>query len=396
MPLRSTRYSVALFVSLLLAALADNARAADDNKPKAPVPPPRVQGPPSVTPPQVRFPRAHRRQFDVGPEGFKNATQVTSAWKEAITPAGDATVRVLCGDKQVGYGTVVESEGWIVTKASLLSGDVVCQFADRQKFDARVAGSDERSDLALLKIDAHKLKSVAWRSGELPTIGTIVAASAPGDKLLAMGVVSDIPLKIPGPTKTEAPRGYLGIRLGGDGGDTEIQTVTPDSAAAQAGLLAGDKVQAIDGVDMKTTQQIVELIGSLPPGKKIKIAVKRGDDDVAVYAVLGNQQANSAGEAVKLSQDNWGGGPFSERRRGFPLVISDDLTIAPNECGGPLVDTDGKAVGVNIARALRVTSYALPAKLVQETVTKLKQQDDAAHGAPAVPAGQKAPAASKK
>ena len=55
-----------------------------------------------------------------------------------------------------------------------------------------------------------------------------------------------------------------------------------------------------------------------------------------------------------------GGGPFSDRRWGFSKVIPHDLGIAPTECGGPLVDLDGHCVGVNIARALRVASYALP------------------------------------
>jgi S1-C subfamily serine protease len=47
--------------------------------------------------------------------------------------------------------------------------------------------------------------------------------------------------------------------------------------------------------------------------------------------------------------------------------------LQPKDCGGPLVDTEGRAVGINIARALRVTTYALPARIVQETVTALKR-----------------------
>ena len=51
-------------------------------------------------------------------------------------------------------------------------------------------------------------------------------------------------------------------------------------------------------------------------------------------------------------EDDWGGGPFSERRWGFPLVLPHDTPLRPKDCGGPLVDTDGQVGGINIARNL--------------------------------------------
>jgi serine protease Do len=43
-------------------------------------------------------------------------------------------------------------------------------------------------------------------------------------------------------------------------------------------------------------------------------------------------------------------------------------------CGGPLVNLDGQAVGLNIARADRVTTYALPARLVKQALDSLKSK----------------------
>ena len=74
-----------------------------------------------------------------------------------------------------------------------------------------------------------------------------------------------------------------------------------------------------------------------------------------------------------MPEDEWGGGPFSVRREGFPSVLPHDVAVLPNQCGGPLIDTDGKAVGINIARALRVTTYAIPADIVQQVVAPLKK-----------------------
>src|SRR6516162_587343 len=52
--------------------------------------------------------------------------------------------------------------------------------------------------------------------------------------------------------------------------------VTPDGPAARAGLAAGDRIVAIDGVPMTDFRQIVEYI-SARPGERINIEYRRGD-----------------------------------------------------------------------------------------------------------------------
>jgi S1-C subfamily serine protease len=41
-------------------------------------------------------------------------------------------------------------------------------------------------------------------------------------------------------------------------------------------------------------------------------------------------------------------------------------------CGGPVVDLSGKAVGVNIARAGRVETYAVPADTAKLLIRELR------------------------
>jgi hypothetical protein len=41
--------------------------------------------------------------------------------------------------------------------------------------------------------------------------------------------------------------------------------------------------------------------------------------------------------------------------------------------GGPVLDINGKAVGLNMARVDRVTTYALTAKIVQDTFKTLNR-----------------------
>ena len=65
-------------------------------------------------------------------------------------------------------------------------------------------------------------------------------------------------------------------------------------------------------------------------------------------------------------------GEVSQRAEGFEQAIEHDSVLQPWLCGGPLVNLDGKAIGLNIARAGRVTTYALPAKLVKRILDNLK------------------------
>src|SRR5262249_33204710 len=66
------------------------------------------------------------------------------------------------------------------------------------------------------------------------------------------------------------------------------------------------------------------------------------------------------------------GSKLSDKRTGFPNILQHDTVLAPADCGGPLVDLDGKAVGINIARAGRVESFAIPSDTVLALLPDLK------------------------
>ena len=59
----------------------------------------------------------------------------------------------------------------------------------------------------------------------------------------------------------------------------------------------------------------------------------------------------------------------------FPNALQHDLTIRPDECGGPIVNLDGQVVGVNVARGGRVKSYAITNKDLIEVIGSLKRSN---------------------
>jgi serine protease Do len=293
---------------------------------------------------------------------LKNNAQIKSLLKPTLARCAAATVRVLGDDHAVALGTVVAADGLIATKASQLSGKLECQLADGHKLPATVVGQDEATDLALLHVDAKNLAPVVWAAAAAAP-GSLVAATSPGEAPTMIGVISDVPQAMPGPNRQNMPHGWLGINVAGEG--AEVQSVTPDSAAAKAGLKNGDQIKRVDGAEIHSADHLIETLSRMAPNKKVKLLVARKDKQLELEATL----SKSPG---RLPYDNWGGGPFSDRRWGFAAVIPHDLAIAPTDCGGPLVDIDGRCQGVNIARALRVTSYALPPRVVQETIEKIR------------------------
>jgi serine protease Do len=112
------------------------------------------------------------------------------------------------------------------------------------------------------------------------------------------------------------------------------------------------------------------IIQTLRPGQEVSLRVKREDGETATVKV---KLARYPGELFDRSaRMNMMGSELSHRLGGFPVILQHDLLIRPRDCGGPLVDLEGKALGVNIARAGRTESLALPSEVVQKLLPELK------------------------
>ena len=77
-------------------------------------------------------------------------------------------------------------------------------------------------------------------------------------------------------------------------------------------------------------------------------------------------------QAQRINQQNRMGSVLSKRRSDFPLVFQTDVGLNANQCGGPVVDLNGNIVGLNIARAERVSSLALPVETILPAIEVLK------------------------
>jgi serine protease Do len=72
------------------------------------------------------------------------------------------------------------------------------------------------------------------------------------------------------------------------------------------------------------------------------------------------------------------GSELSSRRTGYPIILQHDSVLKPSDCGSPLVDLEGRVLGINISRAGRVESWAIPTEVIRPLLADLK----AGKGAP--------------
>ncbi|RMF40228.1 MAG: PDZ domain-containing protein [Planctomycetota bacterium] len=304
----------------------------------------------------------------------RNNLFVLRSFHDAIGQSWQATVRVSAGGDQVALGVVVDARGWILTKASQLPGDedIYCELYNGREYPAQIVDKAVDNDLALLHIDADGLPVAQWRR-RIPPRGSWVATTDASEMPRAVGVVST------GIVAVEQSTAVLGVNLTDTSQGAAVIHVLPGTGADLAGLRMGDTIFEVNGRSVTGLRSFRRAITGMHGGDTVALRVRRGDQELALKAILMDLSDELLDDTeMEVS------GPVSARSTGFEQVFMHDTVLQPHECGGPLVDLDGQVVGLNIARAGRVTTYALPADVVLPLVdemlqrARLVQQDSAA------------------
>lgn len=301
----------------------------------------------------------------------KNSPTVRQAFADVIAKASESTVLIrgtaAADTKSESLGTIVTSDGFIITKASELRGDLRITLKDKRQFPATIIGVVDTVDLAMLKVDADDLHAIEWGDSVNISDGMWVASSGIRDEPIAVGMTS-----LPGRRKVSMKNAYMGVQLEQADGGAIIRAIVPDTGAAKAGLQPGDKIIGVNATPTPERDDITGIIGDLSVGTVVKLQIVREGEEQTVDVTLAARPQPSDPRARRGDRMNSMGGPLSSRRAGFPAVIQHDSVLSPTTCGGPLVTLDGKAIGINIARSGRVESFALPADIVQSYLDDLK------------------------
>ena len=334
-----------------------------------------------------------------------------------------------------GSGFFISADGYAVTNNHVIANAKTVQVTtdDGRTLPAKVVGADERTDLALIKVEGRNFPYVKFADHD-PRIGDwVIAVGNPfglGGTVTA-GIVSargrdigastyddfiqiDAPVNkgnsggpsfdldgnvigvntaifspsggsvgigfdIPADTAKmvvaqlkdhgQVTRGWMGVR---------IQTVTADiadslgmkkpegaivdepqagSPAAKAGIMAGDVITAVDGMQMKDSRALARKIASMTPGTSVKLDVMHNGSEKTVSLTLGRlpdeRQAEASGSGTSESGTPRLGltlAPASETGdgdRGVAITAVDPNGPAAEhgvKAGDVILDVSGKAV----------------------------------------------------
>lgn len=312
---------------------------------------------------------------------------------ETVSAAFDAQRAVLQvssavlveGRTEAGYGVVVSDSGHLLAKASevakLKNPSVII---DRSKYDgAVVLAVDAEWDVALLKVEASGLKPVVYAPQGEPSQGTWVVANGATSRTkrrALAGIISANAREIPA-----SGGAALGVVLKAGVKRVEIDEINPKSAALEAGLAKGDVILSVDGVAVGKIEDLAAQLKDRKAGSTVKLGIRRGGEELAKEVRL-----TAKGEMFEdmMSRNDMMSGDFSRRRSGFPRVLQHDILGNSKSVGGPLLDLEGRCVGMNIARATRCESFAIPAAELRALATRLMAQaaEPASGGVAPVPA----------
>ena len=138
------------------------------------------------------LPARSQAQFFKDPSASFTRTNPTflKAFKEVVAKPSASTVRVQCDGKDTALGTIVGPDGWILTKANDLKGEIAVKLRDGKTYEARWVGVHQQNDVALLKIETSGLKPVEFSDSKNVGVGSWLACAGVNDEPVAVGVVS--------------------------------------------------------------------------------------------------------------------------------------------------------------------------------------------------------------
>jgi serine protease Do len=165
----------------------------------------------------------------------------------------------------LGSGFVLSEDGYIMTNHHVIkdADEIIVRFNDRTELEAKVLGSDERSDIALLKVEATGLTAVKQGdSTELQVGEWVLAIGSPFgfDSSATAGIVSALGRNLPSDNYVPFIQTDVAINPGNSGGplfnmDGEVVGINSQIYSRTGGFMGLSFAIPMD-VAMDVVQQI--------------------------------------------------------------------------------------------------------------------------------------------
>ena len=259
-------------------------------------------------------------------------------------------VKLNVNGETVALGTVVGTNGLVLTKASELKpGKLTAWLATEQEVSAQSLAVDEEEDVALVQVQAPALKPITWAATPV-TLGQWAITPGIAETPHAVGIISALPRRI------RPQRAFIGVQFDLQTTAPRIDELMSGLGAEKAGLQPGDLILAVNGTSMTNREQVAETLREYRAGQEVKLRIRRAEKEFDAQVRLMLPKPEISGRGGASPQFDRMSGEVSLRAEGFEQALEHDTVLHPWLCGGPLVNLDGKAIGLNIARASRVST----------------------------------------
>lgn len=120
-----------------------------------------------------------------------------------------------------------------------------------------------------------------------------------------------------------------GIYLKSGDNSTKIVTVEKGSTAEKRGLKANDRIQKINGIEVKTREDIVNVISLSKDDEKLTFTVERGNENIEIEVIPDTLYTYYIGVQFKLAENNILNNMHYAlyETRDFILTITDNLKM---------------------------------------------------------------------
>ncbi len=309
------------------------------------------------------------------------SVEFNKALEPIVADAAKSTVRIWARvrgeDRVLAYGTVIGDGTSILTKWSEIDRFVdglVIKGEYGAGAKAEVTGVFTDEDLALLTIPLEAVESenitpAKFHVSDL-SLGRFLVAVRPDGKPGAFGVVGVLERNL-----RETDKAHLGImadfQYRGEG--VRIANVQPEYGAAEAGLRSGDVILKVNDRQISGLQELKNALSGKSPGDKVTLRIETAGKERDVEVLLSNRPVLGQFAGGRLNAMERMGGELNRIRDSFSQVVQSDMKIKADQIGGPVVDLEGRVVGITMARADRTRTYIMGSEAVEEL---LKSKSD--------------------
>jgi putative serine protease PepD len=277
------------------------------------------------------------------------AATAPSAWGGSVPPPSGPPVRrpiMLVSASMLAVGLALGAVGTII-------------FARGTARTATMLFND--SPVKTAGPNAGTAVSVAQQLG--PAVGTIIVKQGSGNALGSGFVIAH-----------DGAVSYLLTNNHVVNGATDLHVVMPGGRNLKATIVGTDSFDDLAVVSVPDSSLPVATFGA---SKGLVV----GQAVVAIGSPLGNEGSVTAGVISALHRTITAGSDINGQTENLQDVLQTDASINQGNSGGPLADTDGRVIGVNVAIAGGASNigFSIPADLAQQVAQELISHEKVQH-----------------